>query len=270
MINPKKISTCEELPINIDNPPSNAFFPVVNRDSSGVLQNKKVSLTDLINGLKSKVASIAQESIDTGEYEQPSGSGSGSGSVDTSQFESRLAAVENRLSVLSSSNSYPTHKIILTDGDTSVTYDLPTAPQSASQTITIRTSNVSVPKYAVTLSIATITISGTNLTVGVTIAVSTGQNYTGGTLGPMSIGGTYSCSTAGSFNSVPITSSNVSIASGYSETFSGTLSVGIPANTNNVTVTARLSINDEDVGLSVIASKSGSTVNTGQATILIS
>ena len=270
MINPKKISTCEELPINIDNPPSNAFFPVVNRDSSGVLQNKKVSLTDLINGLKSKVAAIAQESIDTGEYEQPSGSGSGSGSVDTSQFESRLAAVENRLSVLSSSNNYPTHKIILTDGDTSVTYDLPTAPQSASQTITIRTSNVSVPKYAVTLSIATITISGTNLTVGVTIAVSTGQNYTGGTLGPMSIGGEYTCSTAGSFDSVSITSSNVSITSGDPKTFNGTLSVGIPANTNNVTVTARLSINGEDVGLSVIASKSGSTVNMGQATILIS
>ena len=274
MITPSKISQFQELNIDVTNPTSYTYFPIIYRDSSGTMNNGKVNLSNLINGLKNIVTTIAQEAIDTGEYEQPSsGGGSSEGGSTDSALANRVTALENQINAITSSTNYPTHKIIINNGTEDVaTYDLPTGPGSSSQTIKIVSSSAQRPKYMLELTISTITITNTSLSVGISVVASTQGTYEGGTLTKVEASGSFSGGgTSGSLSSKVLLNTSSTISNSHSEELTESLTGTVPAGTSQVQVTVNLRINNESKDiLTATASKYGNTTNTGKANTSIS
>lgn len=272
MITPSKISQFQELNIDVTNPTSYTYFPIIYRDSSGTMNNGKVNLSNLINGLKNIVTTIAQEAIDTGEYEQPSSGGGEGGSVD-SNLVNRVTALENQINAITSSTNYPTHRIIINNGTEDVaTYNLPTGPGSSSQTIKIVSNSAQRPKYMLELTISTITITNNLLSVGISVVASTQGIYEGGTLTKVEASGSFSGGgTSGNLSTKVLLNTSSTISNSHSEELTDNLTGTVPSGTSQVQVTVNLRINDENRDiLTATASKYGNTTNTGKANTSIS
>ena len=270
MINPTKISQFQELSVDVNNPPSYTYFPIIFRDNNGTLNNGKTSLSSIINGLKNVIVSVAQQAISTGEYQEPTSPGSGGGD---SSLANRVTQLENAINNITQASNYPVHKIIINNGSEDVaTYDIPTGPGGASQTIRIISNSATRPKYLLELTISTINVTGSTLTVGVSVVASTQGTYEGGTISNIQASGSYSGgSTSGSLNAVVLSSSTTNITNSNSLEVTGTLYGSIPAGTDQVQATVQLRINGQDrVVLTAIGSKYGNTTNAGKASTLIS
>ena len=276
MISPSKISQCQELSIDASNPPSYVYFPIIFRDTNGTLNNGKTNLSTLINGLKNIVTTIAQEAISTGEYDDPTQGGGGSGggsSSDYSQLLSEVQSLRNQVNNLTQASNYPIHKIVINNGTEDVaTYNLPTAPGTSSQTIKIISSAAQRPKYQVELTISTINITGTTLSVGIDVVSSTQNIYDGGTLTSVVASGSFSGGgTSGSLASVTLLNTSTTISNSNSSMLHDTLTGTVPSGTDQVQVTVSVVINNSSSNtVTAMASKYGSTTNTGKASTLIS
>lgn len=271
MITPKKISQFQELNIDVTNPASYTYFPIIYRDSNGTMNNGKANLSNIINGLKNIVATIAQEAIHTGDYDDPVSPGGGGGSSDTS-LANRVTNLENQINSITSSSNYPIHKIIINNGSEDVaTYDLPTGPGSSAQTIRIVSNSASRPKYLLELTISTITVTNTTLSVVINVVASTQGTYSGGTISRITASGSFSGGgTSGNLSSIVVLNSSASISNNNSLEETGTLTANIPAGTNQIQVTVALQINDENKNsVTAMASKYGNTTNTGRASTLV-
>ena len=274
MITPSKISQLNELNIDASSPPSYVYFPIIYRDSNGTLNNGKTNLSNLINGLKNIVTTIAQQAISTGDYEQPvQPSGGGSGGSSDTNLANRVNRLEQAVNAITSSSNYPTHKIVINNGTEDVaTYNLPTGPGASSQTVKIISSAAQKPKYQVELTISTITVTGTSLSVGINVVASTQGIYDGGTLTKITASGSFTGGgTSGSLTSATLLNTSTTINNSNSAELTGTLTGSVNAGTNQVQVTVSIVINNSNSNtVTAMASKYGSTTNTGKASTLIS
>lgn len=272
MITPSKISQFKELNIDVTNPASYTYFPIIYRDSNGTMNNGKANLSNIINGLKNIVATIAQEAINTGEYDDPVSPGGGGGGSSDSSLANRVTNLENQINAITSANNYPVHKIIINNGSEDVaTYDLPTGPGSSAQTIRIVSSSASRPKYLLELTISTITVTNTTLSVGINVVASTQGTYSGGTISKITANGSFTGGgTSGALGTVTVVSSSTTISNNNSLEATGTLTANVPAGTNQIQVTVALQINSENKNaVTAMASKYGNTTNTGKASTLV-
>ena len=251
--------------------PSVLFVPAFTRNGSNTTSNGAVNLATLVSLIYNRIAEWTQQSINTGEYEEPAAP-SGGGEVSLSAFnalKSRVTALENGSGGGSGGGSinvgsFPTHTIQVITQNGTTSYSLPCAPDSDNKTVIINVVSGDA-LFVVSLTVSNVNITGSSITTAVTATVSK-SGGTGGTLSSIKVSGSFISGSGGGsgyFSEQEMISSPYTVTS--SQTHSTTVT-GTGATGSSATVYITVKVNNNTANQTTITNSTG---NTAQGTIYV-